>query len=111
MEFKCNNKDSLKRALVRDYPGAGSLQEALAQARGKPYSEPVIIPDNSDNVINTYRSAVSEIEMVYDHTQDYDSASVARLALGLLQDARSIDLWRDGWLSLIETHNDDLERF
>ena len=108
------DSESLKRTLVRDYPGAKSLQEAVSMAKSKPaqVKEPVLIQEKEeDPLTETYRTAVLEIEKVYDPLANYCPETVKELATKPLKTSQDVISWRDGWLDLIRSHTDDSERF
>jgi hypothetical protein len=131
MDFKMNGKanqvwdgDSLKRTLVRDYPGASNVQEALAQARAKqdpnehipfpcetktktPVTD-VPVPATDYEIM---RDCIKAIEAVFDPVAKYDPEIVSQLAKGTLETAEDAIKWRDGWLDLIKEHNASLSRF
>lgn len=107
------DSESLKRTLVRDYPGAKTLQEAVSMAKSKPAQviEPKLEEKKENPLTELYRTAVSEIEKVYDPLANYCPETVKELATKPLKTSQDVISWRDRWLDLIRSHSDDSERF
>ena len=106
------DNESLKRTLVRDYPGAKSLHEAVSMARTNPAktSEPSLKEYRENPLTEAYRTAVLELEKVYDPEAPYDPEKVKELAAKPLKTVQDVISWKEAWMTLIETHN-DTERF
>lgn len=104
------DKDSLRRTLVRDYPGASNVQEALSKARELLSSETktstpvtdVIAPPTDYEIM---RDCIKAIEAVYDPSADYDPLVVAELSFLPLKTPADAFKWRDAWLELIKQHS------
>jgi len=106
------DSESLKRTLVRDYPGAKSLHEAVKMARTNPAktSEPDLKENKENPLTEAYRTAVLELEKVYDPNAQYDPEKVKELAIKPLKTVQDVNSWKEAWLALIESVN-DTERF
>ena len=106
------DSESLKRTLVRDYPGAKSLHEAVRMAKTNPAktSEPDLKENKENPLTEAYRTAVLELEKVYDPNAQYDPEKVSELAVKPLKTVQDVISWKEAWLTLIESVN-DTERF
>lgn len=120
------DKDSLKRTLVRDYPGAQSLQEAVAMARNNgietkadvknpdnPEIKPTplstaVIDSEIDPVALAWRNAVAGQERAEDaHPNWRQSVSLEdlqRVALMPVRTVEEINAWSQACIDLIHLH-------
>lgn len=104
------DKDSLKRALVRDYPGARTVQEALAQAikekKEIPKTENSLTEDSDPALI--FEQAKRAIEAVFDENVDYEKLypdKYQEIAQIELKTPSDVFKWQALWLELIDEHN------
>lgn len=103
--------DSLRRALVKDFPGCKTVQEAieLERSRLKGDNPPPIPPltevSETTPIYDLTRDALKAIEAEFDPIAKYPPEIVRQLAEKQLKTAQDVIEWRDAWLTLIRSKN------
>ncbi len=95
-------KDALKRSLLTNFPGAGSLQEALKNVIQNKAPPP--LEATEEQKYNALRQVIKEIEILL---KDYDINSLGmdtreKLALMPLTTIEQSYQWRDAWVQVLK---------
>lgn len=95
-------KDSLKRTLVRDFPGSKSLQDALKKTIE--LKNQTAAQTTKDETYEAVRQIIKEIELLLE-TVSFESIAIHKresLALLPLTSLGEAEVWRDAWKKVVQ---------